>query len=184
MEGEETAERGREEVGAQKTRVPTSSKRTRSLERIGKLEAGVPAALPECGGITCYPIWHRRYRATATDVTRYLFKYNYNRTSAPQRDWIVEDDFDPGRHTDDFSHLKAGGMYMRRNFLDSYDAAHMYMWLCGHEDEFRYVGGTAWPAPAPRDTLPAHIDNYAVPPSLSSNGTAYQPEAPPMLRHS
>ena len=134
--------------------------------------------------ITCYPIWHRRYRATATDVTRYLFKYNYYRTSAPQRDWIVEDDFDPGRHTDDFSHLKAGGMYMRRNFLDSYDAAHMYMWLCGHEDEFRYVGGTAWPAPAPGDTWPAHIDNYAVPPSLSTNGKAYQPEAPPMLRHS
>ena len=69
---------------------------------------------------------------------------------------------------------------MRRNFLDSYDAAHMYMCICGHEDEFRYVGGTclAGAGAGAAGHLAAHIDNYAVPPSLSSNGTAYQPEAP------
>ena len=132
--------------------------------------------------ITCYPIWHRRYRATATDCTRHLFKYNYYRNSPPRRDWVVEDGFDPAHHTDDFNHLKAGGLLMRRNFLDSYDAAHMYMWLCGREEEFRYVGGNAWPAP--RGNWPAHFRNYAVPPSLSGNGAVpYQPEAPPMLRH-
>ena len=131
--------------------------------------------------ITCYPIWHRRHRATATDVVRHLFKYNYFRNAPPVRDWIVEPDFDPAYNTDDFNHLKAGAMYMRRNYLDSYDAARMYMWLCGHEDEFRYIGGNAWPAP--RNDWPDHFDNYAVPPSLRSHGKApaYRPEAPPML---
>ena len=135
--------------------------------------------------ITGYPIWHRRHRATATDCVRHLLKWNYYRNSPPQRDWIIEEEFDPGFHSAAFSHLQAGGIYMRRNFLDSYDAAHMFTWLCGHKEEFRYIGGTSWPGPANRRQKRPD-DLYGVPPFLRSpaHADAYQPDAAPMIRMS
>ena len=133
--------------------------------------------------ITCYPIWHRRYRATTTGCWRQLLKYGYFRNTAPTRDWVIEDDFDPACHVNDFSMLAQGERSYRRNFLDAYDAARMYMWLCGHEEEFKYVGGLAWPG-----TMPPEWDGtqerYGVPPSLlNGRKAAYQPDAKPMLSH-
>ena len=118
--------------------------------------------------ITCYPIWHRRTRATAANKFRHLLKYNYFRMVAPQRDWIVEPDFDPGKNPEPFNLLATGAPYMRRNFLDSYDAARMYMWLCGKEDEFQYLGGVAWPGPMPEHGL-RYKERYGVPRSLRSS---------------
>ena len=53
--------------------------------------------------ITCYPIWHRRTCATSTGQIRHLLKYNYFRQNPPQRDWIMEPDFDPGTNPEQFS---------------------------------------------------------------------------------
>ncbi len=126
--------------------------------------------------ITCYPIWHRRFKATAQGVTRHLLKYNYLRNSPPQRDWIVEDDFDPANPAGQFSHLAVGGQLLRRNFLDAYDAAYMYMWLCGLEEEFEYVGGLAWPGPTSEGVNGAG-ERYGVPRALRRDKGGYQPGA-------
>lgn len=127
--------------------------------------------------ITCYPIWHRRLKATSIGNIRHLLKYNYLRNTAPVRDWIVEDNFDPARQTSEFSHLNAGAPYMRRNILDCYDAARMYLWLCGLEEEYRYIGGHAWPMPLSEE-LQSNEDAYAAPPSLASTKAAFRPIAP------
>ncbi len=129
--------------------------------------------------ITCYPIWHRRYKAIATDCWRHVLKYWYYRNTAPTRDWVIEDDFDPATHCNDFSMIAQGEPSYRRNFLSAYDTARMYMWLCGHEDEFKYIGGTAWPGPIPNDGTQ---ERYATPPSLlNGRKVAYQPEANSIL---
>ena len=127
--------------------------------------------------ITCYPIWHRRTRATASGMVRHLLKYHYSRNTPPVRDWVVEPDYDPGQHPEQFNHLATGAPLLRRNFLDSYDAAHMYMWLCGREDEFQYLGGSSWPGPMP-DRSVAAGPRYGIPPSLrsSSGGKASWPD--------
>ncbi len=132
--------------------------------------------------ITCYPIWHRRYKATSGPGFRHLLKYNYFRNSPPKRDWVIEPDFEPVKGAVEFNSLEAGGLPYRRNFLDSYDAARMYMWLCGLEHEFKYIGGIAWPGPLP-DGPDGPVERYAVPPSLRDNGQKldYEPVAPPML---
>ena len=61
-----------------------------------------------------------------------MLKYNYWRSAAPVRDWIVEEDFD-------FQTAFYGGHVLARH------AAHMFYWLCGRGDEFRVIGGQAWP---------------------------------------
>ncbi len=129
--------------------------------------------------ITCYPIWHRRLKATANGGMRHLLKYNYLRNTPPTRDWIVEDDLDPARNVSEFSHLRAGGPLLRRNILDCYDAARMFLWLCGLEEEYRYIGGHAWPMPSTEE-IESKEDAYAAPPSLASKKAAFLPTAPPM----
>ncbi len=129
--------------------------------------------------LTCYPIWHRRSKATATGTTRHLFKYNYVRNSPPTRDWIIEPDFNPSCDTHAFSHLQTGATMLRRNKLDNYDAAHMYLWLCGRQEEMRYVGGVAWPMLD--DMIGGQTEEvYGAPPSLSATPDAWRPEAPPI----
>jgi hypothetical protein len=73
----------------------------------------------------------RRGRSTATG-TRHMLKYNYWRTTAPVRDWIAEPAFD-------FRSADYGGHNHARY------AAHMFYWLCGQGDEYRVLGGQAWP---------------------------------------
>lgn len=76
-------------------------------------------------------ILHRRGRSSAKGL-RHMLKYNYWRTAPPERDWIVEETFDP--HT-----VNYGGHDVARY------VAHMYYWLSGKGDEFSTIGGQAWP---------------------------------------
>jgi hypothetical protein len=112
----------------------------------GHIRGTVYAASP-AGSIfiTIYSIWHRRSASTAHGI-RNMLKYNYWRTAPPQRDWIVEPDFDFA--TADYA-LK-GTPTFRQQFRDCYDAAQMFLWLCGRSDEFNIVGGQSWPVPGKR----------------------------------
>ena len=58
---------------------------------------------------------------------------NYWRTSAPRRDWVVQPDFD-------LQTAYYGGHDIAR-FV-----AHSLFWLHGRGDDYRIVGGQAWPA--------------------------------------
>jgi len=95
-------------------------------------EAGTFTAGP-AGTIAIHhqSIMHRRGRSTAKGY-RHMLKYNYWRTVAPSLDWIKEESFD--LRTADY-----GGHDVARY------VAHMYYWLCGKGDEFRTLGGQAWP---------------------------------------
>lgn len=108
----------------------------------GNIKGSYRAASP-AGSIflTVYSIWHRRGVSTAKGL-RNMLKYNYWRTEQPQRDWIVEPDFDPG--TADYT---LGKPTFRQQFRDCVDAAEMFYWLCGKHDEFRFMGGQGWPLP-------------------------------------
>jgi hypothetical protein len=122
----------------------------------GAIRGGVPAAAP-AGSIflTVYSIWHRR--SASTDSTlRNLLKYCYWRTTPPQRDWLVDPDFDPAR-TDYTLHSPT----FRQQFRDCFDAAEMCYWLSGKSNEFRLIGGQGWPIPANFMDQP-----YGFPPGL------------------
>jgi hypothetical protein len=87
-------------------------------------------------------ILHRRGESTATGL-RHMLKYNYWRSAPPVRDWIVEPDFD-------FRTAYYGGHDVAR-FV-----AHMHYWLCGKGDEFRTIGGQAWPWRTPTQIGPSY----------------------------
>ncbi len=72
-----------------------------------------------------------------------MLKYNYWRTVPPQRDWITEPDFD-------FQRAYYGGHNQARY------VAHMFYWLCGKGDEYRIIGGQAWPASHPNQIGPSY----------------------------
>lgn len=78
-----------------------------------------------------HSILHRRKGSTAKG-RRYMLKYDYWRTVPPERDWIIESDFNFHRAT------YAKGVAARY-------VAHMFYWLCGKGHEFRVIGGQGWP---------------------------------------
>ena len=82
-------------------------------------------------GIHHQSILHRRSPSTASGSRRML-KYNYWRTSSPQRDWIAEPDFNP--------HMAYYGGHNVARYV-----GHMFAWLAGTGDEFRVIGGQGWP---------------------------------------
>jgi hypothetical protein len=110
--------------------------------------------------ITIYSIWHRRSVSTVTGL-RNLLKYNYFRMSPPQRDWIIEPDFNFA--TADYA--LHGAPTFRQQFVDCYDNARMFLWLCRMADRFHIVGGQSWPIPANRAEEP-----YGVPEGLPRHG--------------
>jgi len=95
--------------------------------------------------LTAYNIWHRR-SASAPEATgvRNQLKYNYWRTATPQRDWLTEPGFD--LETADYS--SPWTPTFREQFRECFDAAEMFCWLCGRQDEYRRLGGQGWPMPA------------------------------------
>ena len=107
----------------------------------GGVREAVKTAAP-AGSIflTVYSIWHRRSRSTASGI-RNLLKYNYWRTSPPQRDWIVEPEFDFGA-----ANYALPRPAMRHRLYE--DGARMFFWLCGKSDEFHTMGGQGWPMSA------------------------------------
>ena len=95
-------------------------------------DPGVSAVGPAGSiGIHSQSILHRRGESTGTG-TRHMLKYSYWRTVRPERNWIVEPDFD-------LRTVNYGGLGTAR------DIAHMFHWLCGKGDEYRVIGGQGWP---------------------------------------
>ena len=95
-------------------------------------EEGLASAGPAGSiGIHSQSILHRRGKSTATGV-RHMLKYSYWRTTPPERDWIIEPDFD-------FRTADYGGHGSARYY------AHMFYWLCGKGKEFQVIGGQGWP---------------------------------------
>jgi hypothetical protein len=91
---------------------------------------------------------HRRECPTGTGI-RNLLKYFYWRTTPPQRDWIVEPDFDIT--TADYGSPAAR---LTDQFRDDIKVAEMFLWLCGQHDAFQNLGGQSWPLPADRRDKP------------------------------
>ena len=76
-------------------------------------------------------ILHRR-AAVSVAQPRHMLKHNYFRTQPPQRDWLIEPEFD-------LQTAYYGGHSIAR-FV-----AHNLFWLWGMEDQYRIIGGQGWP---------------------------------------
>ena len=102
----------------------------RYMSHYGNIRGAVKTTAP-AGSIfiTVYSIWHRRSVSTAEGM-RHMLKYNYWRTVPPERDWIIEPDFN----------FEAADYGPNR-----FQSAHMFYWLCGKKEEFRWIGGQGWP---------------------------------------
>ena len=72
-----------------------------------------------------------------------MLKYDYWRTVLPEKDWITEPEFDP--HDADY------GPHEINRYV-----AHMFSWLCGKGEEFRLIGGQAWPWNHPNKIGPSY----------------------------
>ena len=86
--------------------------------------------------ITVYSIWHRRPTSTAPGV-RNMLKYLYWRMSPPERDWVVEPDFDLADLNDLENTHHEGALPVPEQFRDWHDIAEMFYWLCGKSGEFK-----------------------------------------------
>ena len=94
--------------------------------------------------ITNYAIWHRRSSSqwATTAGVRNLLKYNYHRTVPPNRDWLIEPNFNIGNA----SFLPAPDQgYFRDRFLAASHIAERFFWLCGKHAQFALKGGQTWP---------------------------------------
>ena len=125
------------------------------MGHIRNVKLAVPTAAP-AGSIflTVYSIWHRRPKSTATGP-RNLIKYNYWRTAPPQRDWIVDPNFDPSwPDTPSEPHFE--------QFKLGIAACDMFSWLCG--EDYQHSGGQCWPCSAPLKL--AGVDQEGLPVGL------------------
>ena len=114
----------------------------RFMSHYGSIRKSVFTAAP-AGSIfiTHYSIWHRASTSTASGI-RNLLKYNYWRTAAPERDWIVNPEID-------FTQIKfRPDVSLLEKWYDSLDVARMFHWLCGLGDNFEFKGGQSWPITA------------------------------------
>ena len=96
--------------------------------------------------LMAHSIWHRRSESTGEGIYNML-EYTYFRTVSPQRDWIIEKDFDIATANYELGGPKFYGMdfTFRQQHRDRYDNAKMFFWLCGKSSTFRAIGGQAWP---------------------------------------
>ena len=90
--------------------------------------------------VTVYSIWHRRSESTGIGIRNNL-KYNYFRTAPPERDWLVEPDFDIA--TADYS--LGDELTYRLPQRECLDAAEMFYWLCRKSEAFEERSGPGWP---------------------------------------
>ena len=105
--------------------------------------AGVLAEGPAGSfGIHSQSILHRRGKSTAKGL-RHMLKYNYWRTTPPVGDWVREVAFDSGS-----AHYGGHG--------DARYVAHMFYWLCGKGNQYRLMGGQAWPWTSPNQIGPSY----------------------------
>ncbi len=82
--------------------------------------------------LTVYSIWHRR-GASKVSGTRNLLKYWYMRTAPPERDWVMEPEFD----LEHAYHAPVKNTFNREGHRARNDAAEMFYWLCGKHNEYR-----------------------------------------------
>lgn len=125
--------------------VPSShllNAKRRFMRHYGNIRKGVKTAA-SAGSIfiTHYTIWHRATTSTASGI-RNLLKYNYFRTAAPKRDWIV----DPSLDFADVSFRPEVSVFEK--WYDSIRVARLFHWLCGLGDDFEFKGGQSWPVTA------------------------------------
>ncbi len=133
----------------------------RYMTQYGSIRQAIQTVAP-AGSIfiTHYSMWHRASSSTASGI-RNLLKYNYRRTTAPRRDWVV----DPRC---DFTKIPFGtDRAMPEKWHDSVRVARMFLWLCGRED-FVFEGGQAWPMTAGSDHditsgMPLELDHHNLP---------------------
>ena len=121
----------------------------KNISHLGGIRGSYRAAAP-AGSIflTAYHVWHRRGPSTAAAL-RNMLKYFYWRTTPPQRDWIVEEDFD-------FAAASYGSPIASivEQFRADIKVAELFLWLCGQRDSFQNLGGQSWPLPAHRRDTP------------------------------
>jgi len=125
--------------------------RQRCMAHLNNIRGAMMTAAP-AGSIfiTVYNIWHRS-SPVYCDGIRHMLKYVYWRTTPPQRDWIIEPDFD-------FAHVNyETGSPLRKiveQFQLSRDISKLFYWLCGMADKHRVMGGQSWPIPGNRVDTP------------------------------
>jgi hypothetical protein len=78
-----------------------------------------------------------------------MLKYYYWRTESPQRDWIVEPDFDFAR-----AHYASIMSPYMEQFRTHPKVAEKFLWLCGKHEAYHNLEGQSWPLPAHRNDLP------------------------------
>ena len=116
------------------------------MSHFGKI-AGTVSTACVAGTIflTAYGIWHRRTRATSGPTGkskfRNLFKYTYWRTTAPQRDWIIDPAFDLADI--DFSPTRDRALFEQSQ--GAIAASKMFAWLSGVQEQYVKRGGPCWP---------------------------------------
>lgn len=121
----------------------------RFMSHLNSIDGALKTAAP-AGTIfiTVYQIWHRTGYSQHKKL-RNMLKYFYWRTTPPTRDWVIEKDFD-------FATADYEGPVTRfgEQFRASLDAAKLFYWLSGMEDQFQVLGGQSWPVPAYRLDVP------------------------------
>lgn len=149
--------------------------KTAMMANFGHIIGAVRTAAP-AGSIflTVYCIWHRRSAAVAQSTPenrfRNLLKYNYWRTTPPQRDWKIDPNFDLS--TVNFDPPNA----LFEQFQGGIAAARMFSWLSGLEDQYEKRGGQCWPIVP---TVREGVEQMGIPAGLrkdnaKSNANRYQ----------
>lgn len=140
------------------------------MAHLGSIQGTVSTAAP-AGTIflTVYGIWHRRARATSgptgKSMYRNLLKYNYWRTTPPQRDWLKQNEID--FNTINFN--PEAGVF--EQFQGALAAARMFAWLCGAENEYKKRGGQNWPIAT---TVRDGVNQEGTPKSLANSQESLQ----------
>jgi hypothetical protein len=113
------------------------------LEHFGHLAGQLMTTAP-AGSVffTAYSIWHRQPRKRA-DGVRNLLKWDCWRTVPPQRDWILEEDFDFARA--DYAFENEYFADSTRRWQSVPRVAELFLWVCGREADFHHQGGASWP---------------------------------------
>ena len=133
------------------------------MSHYGHIRGAVHTAAP-AGSIfiTAYPIWHRRSESSVQGV-RDMLKYLYWRREPPQRDWVIEADF----NLDDLNDLESS-LYRKKTVHPAHDQFHhwhdmakMFYWLCGMKKDFaRFLGTESWPMGHPPRKQPEGFYTY------------------------
>ena len=112
--------------------------------------------------VTVYSIWHRRSSCSAHGV-RNMLKYLYWRMEPPQRDWIIEPDFDLD-DLNDLENASYGDGAVRpaqEQLRNWHDVAEMFFWLSGKMEDFpAFLRTESWPMGHPPRKRPKDFHSF------------------------